>query len=95
MGRPTNPETACDCEERECAPRSSSCTLLVVVEAAGPVAGVIGDMMRLRSAVDEATRNLLHDVGQHPAGRRQPASGSAALRMIHALSEPPRRAARR
>eukprot|EP00966_Prymnesium_polylepis_P095818 2220077-Prymnesium_polylepis.1 len=48
--QPTLPHKAC--EEREvCAPRSSSCTfMLVVVEAAGSVAGVIGDMVRLRSA---------------------------------------------
>ena len=66
--RPTNPETAC--EERDCAPRSSSFTLLVVVEAAIPVAGVIGEMVRHRSAVDAATRDVLHDVGRLAAGHR-------------------------
>ena len=54
----------------KCAPRSSSCTLLVVVEAAGPVAGVIGDMVRLRSAVDETTREVLYDAHWLGAGHR-------------------------
>eukprot|EP00966_Prymnesium_polylepis_P259194 5986960-Prymnesium_polylepis.1 len=49
--RPTHPTRRC--EERECAPRSSTFTLLVVVEAAGPVTGVTTEVVRLRSAVEE------------------------------------------
>eukprot|EP00966_Prymnesium_polylepis_P092615 2144104-Prymnesium_polylepis.1 len=41
--RPTHTRRA---RSAKCAPRSSGCTLLVVVEAAGRVAGVIGDMVR-------------------------------------------------
>eukprot|EP00966_Prymnesium_polylepis_P199928 4633321-Prymnesium_polylepis.1 len=40
--------------ERKRAPRSStSCTLLVVVESAGPVAGATSGIVQLRSAVEE------------------------------------------
>eukprot|EP00966_Prymnesium_polylepis_P131571 3043130-Prymnesium_polylepis.1 len=43
------------CEERERAllAAPTTCTLLVVVEAAGPVAGGIGEVVRLRCAVEE------------------------------------------
>ena len=50
------------CEERERAPRSSTCTMLVVVETAGPVAGVIREVVRFRSAVEEVVGDVLHDV---------------------------------
>ena len=58
------------CEERECAPRSSTCTLLVVVESAGPVAGVIRGIVRLRSAVEEVAGGVLHDTHRLAAGHR-------------------------
>eukprot|EP00966_Prymnesium_polylepis_P300728 6949832-Prymnesium_polylepis.1 len=48
--QPTLPHKRRRCEECERAPRSSTYTLLVVVEAAGPVAGVIPEVVRLRSA---------------------------------------------
>ena len=47
------------CEERERAPRSSTCTLLVDVEAAGPVTGVTGEVVQLRSAVEEVVGDVL------------------------------------
>ena len=58
------------CEERERAPRSSTCTMLVVVETAGPVAGVIREVVRLRSAVEEVVGDVLHDVHRLAAGHR-------------------------
>ena len=58
------------CEERERAPRSTSCTLLVDVEAAGPVTDVLGVVVRLRSAVDEVAGEVLHDVHRLAAGHR-------------------------
>ena len=58
------------CEERECAPRSSTCTMLVVVEAAGSVAGVTSDIVRLRSAVEEVVGDVLHDADRLGAGHR-------------------------
>ena len=63
------------CEERERAPRSSTCTLLVVVEAAGPVAGVTSDMVRLRSAVEEVVVDVLHDVHRLAVGHRLCSAG--------------------
>eukprot|EP00966_Prymnesium_polylepis_P165647 3829050-Prymnesium_polylepis.2 len=53
--------------------RRGWCTLLVVVDAAGPVAGVIGNVVRLRSAVNEVAGDVLHDVHASPADRRPPA----------------------
>ena len=58
------------CEERECAPRSSTCTSLVVVEAAGPVAGVTCEVVRLRCAVEEVAGDVLHDAHRLGAGHR-------------------------
>ena len=57
---PDPPTPTRRCEERECAPRSSSCTLLVVVEAAGPVTGVATEVVQLRSAVEEVAGEALH-----------------------------------
>jgi hypothetical protein len=62
------------CEERE----RSSCTLLVVVEAAGPVAGVTSDVVRLRSAVEEVAGDVLHDAHRLAAGHRLCSVGSYA-----------------
>ena len=74
--RPTQP-TPTPCEEREAerAPRSTSCTLLVDVEAAGPVTDVIGVVVRLRSAVDEVAGEVLHDVHRLAAGHRLCSAG--------------------
>ena len=58
------------CEERDRAPRSSTCTSLVVVEAAGSVAGVTSDVVRLRSAVEEVVGDVLHDAHRLGAGHR-------------------------
>ena len=63
------------CEERERAPRSSTCTMLVVVETAGPVAGVIREVVRLRSAVEEVVGDVLHDVHRLAAGHRLCSAG--------------------
>ena len=64
------------CEERERAPRSSTCTMLVVVETAGPVAGgVICEVVRLRSAVEEVVGDVLHDVHRLAAGHRLCSAG--------------------
>ena len=53
--RPTHPHTAVRGAQK-CAPRSStSCTLLVVVEAAGSVAGITSGTVQLRSAVEESS----------------------------------------
>ena len=49
------------CEERKCAPRSSSCTLLVVRKAASSVADVISEVLQLRCAVEEVDGEFLHD----------------------------------
>ena len=67
---PDPPTPTRRCEERECAPRSSSCTLLVVVEAAGPVAGVTCEVVRLRCAVEEVAGGVLHDTHRLAAGHR-------------------------
>ena len=67
------------CEERECAPRSSTCTMLVVVEAAGSVAGVTSDIVRLRSAVEEVAGDVLLDPDRLGAGHRH-CSATAAKR---------------
>ena len=67
---PDPPTPTRRCEERECAPRSSSCTLRVVVEAAGSVAGVTSDVVRLRSAVEEVVGDVLHDAHRLGAGHR-------------------------
>jgi hypothetical protein len=58
------------CVERERAPRSTSCTLLVDAEAAGPVTDVIGVVVWLRSAVDEVAGEVLQDVHRLAAGHR-------------------------
>ena len=71
--RPTHPTRRC--EERECAPRSSSCTLRVVVEAAGSVAGVTSDVVRLRSAVEEVVGDILLDAHRLGAGHRLCSAG--------------------
>ena len=63
------------CEERERAPRSSTCTLLVVVESAGPVAGVTSGIVQLRSAVEEVVGDVLHDVHRLAAGHRLCSAG--------------------
>ena len=63
------------CEERERAPRSSTCTMLVVVETAGPVAGVIREVVRLRSAVEEVVGDFLHDAHRLAAGHRLCSAG--------------------
>ena len=63
------------CEERERAPRSSTCIMLVVVETAGPVAGVIREVVRLRSAVEEVVGDVLHDVHRLAAGHRLCSAG--------------------
>ena len=63
------------CEERKCAPRSSSCTMLVVVEAAGPVAGVACEVVRLRCAVEEVAGDVLHDAHRLGAGHRHCSAG--------------------
>ena len=67
---PDPPTPTRRCEERECAPRSSSCTMLVVVETAGPVAGVTSGVVRLRSAVEEVVGDVLHDAHRLAAGHR-------------------------
>ena len=72
---PDPPTPTRRCEERECAPRSSSCTLRVVVEAAGSVAGVTSDVVRLRSAVEEVVGDVLHDVHRLAAGHRLCSAG--------------------
>ena len=63
------------CEERECALRSSCCTLLVVFEAAGPAAGVIGEVVQLRSAVKEVAGDVLLDAHRLGAGHRLCSAG--------------------
>ena len=67
------------CEERECAPRSSTCPMLVVVEAAGSVAGVTSDIVRLRSAVEEVAGDVLLDPDRLGPGHRH-CSATAAKR---------------
>ena len=68
------------CEERERAPRSSSCTLLVVVDTArGPVAGVIREVVQLRSAVEEVAGDVFHDAHRLAVGHRL-CSAAAVLR---------------
>ena len=67
---PNLPYPTRQCEERECAPRSSTCTLLVVVESAGPVAGVTSGIVRLRCAVEEVAGGVLHDAHRLAAGHR-------------------------
>jgi hypothetical protein len=76
------------CEERERASRSSTCTLLVVVESAGPVAGVTSGKVQLRSAVEEVVGDVLH---LFMLTGWPPATGSAALAAINAVSERPAR----
>ena len=67
------------CEERKRAPRSSTCTLLVVVETAGPVSGVTTEVVQLRSAVEEVAGGVLHDTHRLGAGHRH-CSAAAAKR---------------
>ena len=62
-------------EERKRAPRSSTCTLLVVVESAGPVAGVTSGIVQLRSAVEEVVGDVLHDIHRLAAGHRLCSAG--------------------
>ena len=68
--QPDQPTPTRRCEERKRAPRSSSCTLHVVVEAAGPVTGVTREVVRLRSAVEEVAGGVLHDTHRLAAGHR-------------------------
>ena len=75
---PNLPYPTRQCEERECAPRSSSCTLLVVVEAAGPVTGVTTEVVRLRSAVEEVAGDVLLDAHRLGAGHRHCSADSYA-----------------
>ena len=44
--------------------------MLVVVETAGPVTGVIREVVRLRSAVEDVVGDVLHDVHRLAAGHR-------------------------
>ena len=76
---PNLPYPTRQCEERKCAPRSSSCTLHVVVEAAGPVTGVTRGIVQLRSAVEEVAGGVLHDTHRLAAGHRH-CSAAAVLR---------------
>ena len=75
---PDPPTPTRRCEERECAPRSSSCTLHVVVEAAGPVSGVTTEVVQLRSAVEEVAGGVLHDTHRLAAGHRHCSADSYA-----------------
>ena len=65
------------CEERKRAPRSSTCTLLVVVETAGPVSGVTTEVVQLRSAVEEVAGGVLLDAHRLGAGHRHCSANGA------------------
>ena len=58
----------------------SSCTLLVVVEPAGPVAGVIGEVLWLRCAVEEVAGGVLYDTHRLAAGHDRHCSADGGKR---------------
>ena len=62
--------------------QASSCTLLVVVEAAGSVAGVTSEVVRLCSAVEEVAGEVLLDAHRLGAGHRHCSAGSYARTRI-------------
>eukprot|EP00966_Prymnesium_polylepis_P006537 150002-Prymnesium_polylepis.1 len=72
---PTYPTPQGGARSASARPRSSTCTLLVVVEAAGPVAGVIREVMRLRSAVEEDVGDVLHHAHRLAVGHQLCSAG--------------------
>ena len=76
------------CEERECAPRSSTCTTLVVAETAGPVAGVTSGVVRGSAQPSRRSSAMFCTMLTGWAL----ATGFAAQTGNHALGEQPRRA---